>query len=96
MAPRLLRAYTRLRFYRSWSYLFFAINLDPKHLPTAIISYDHSPLTRNFISNLQTSTYFSIKDTTSDEKSIKQKLDTGKISFAITIPANFTRKFIRG
>ena len=28
MAPRLLRAYTRLRFYRSWSYLFFAINLD--------------------------------------------------------------------
>ena len=74
----------------------FAINLDPKHLPTAIISYDHSPLTRNFISNLQTSTYFSIKDTTSDEKSIKQKLDTGKISFAITIPANFTRKFIRG
>lgn len=74
----------------------FAINLDPKHLPTAIISYDHSPLTRNFISNLQTSTYFSIKDTTSDEKSIRQKLDTGKISFAITIPADFTRKFIRG
>jgi ABC-2 type transport system permease protein len=74
----------------------FAINLDPKHLPTAVISYDHSPLTRNFISNLQTSNYFIIVDTTSDEKTIKQKLDSGKISFAVTIPANFTRKFIRG
>ena len=74
----------------------FAINLDPKHLPTAVISYDHSPLTRNFISNLQTSNYFTIVDTTSDEHAIKQKLDSGKISFAVTIPANFTRKFIRG
>ena len=55
----------------------FAINLDPKHLPTAIISYDHSPLTRAFISNLQTSRYFKIVDTTSDEHSVKQKLING-------------------
>ena len=74
----------------------FAINLDPKHLPTAIISYDHSPLTRAFISNLQTSRYFKIVDTTSDEHSVKQKLINGKLSIAITIPANFTRKFMRG
>lgn len=74
----------------------FAINLDPKNLPTAIISYDHSPLTRNFVSNLQTSRYFKIVDTSTDERSIKQKLANGKLSFAMTIPANFTRKFIRG
>ena len=74
----------------------YAISLDPKHLPTAIISYDHSPLTRNFVSNLETSGYFKIVDTSTDEQRIKQKLNSGRISFAMTIPANFTRKFIRG
>ena len=73
----------------------FAISLDPKNLPTTIISYDHSPLTRNFISNLQTSGYFKIVDA-ADISSVKQKLNSGRISFAIIIPANFTRKFIRG
>jgi len=74
----------------------FAINLDPKHLPTAIISYDHSPLTRYFVSNLETSGYFKLVDALDDERAINQKLNSGKISFAITIPADFTRKFIRG
>lgn len=74
----------------------FAIDLDPKNLPTAIISYDHSPLTRLFISNLQTSRYFKLVDTQLDEHAVNQMLETGKISFAMTIPANFTRKFIRG
>lgn len=74
----------------------FAIDLDPKNLPTAIVSYDHSPLTRNFVSNLKTSRYFNIVNTTTDELAVKEKLETGTISFAITIPANFTRKYIRG
>ena len=74
----------------------FAIDMDPKHLPTAIISYDHSPLTRSFTSNLQTSRYFNIVDTKTDELGVRQKLDSGTISFAIIIPANFTRKYIRG
>lgn len=74
----------------------FAVSLDPKHLPTAIISYDHSPLTREFVSNLQTSNYFHIVNTMADERETKQKLNSGRISFALTIPANFTRKYIRG
>lgn len=74
----------------------FAINLDPKNLPTAIISYDHSPLTRHFVTNLETSGYFNIMDTNTEPHAVKQKLETGKISFAITIPDNFTRKYIRG
>ena len=74
----------------------FAISLDPKNLPTAIISYDHSPLTRNFVTNLQTSKYFKIVDTTNNEHHIKDMLKSGRISFAMTFPANFTRKFIRG
>ena len=74
----------------------FAISLDPKSLPTTIISYDHSPLTRNFVANLQTSKYFKIVDTSNNEDKAKQMLSSGRISFAMTIPADFTRQFIRG
>lgn len=74
----------------------FAIDMDPKHLPTAIVSYDHSPLTRQFISNLRTSRYFNIIENTNDMHQVKQKLETGKLSIAMVIPANFTRKYIRG
>ncbi len=74
----------------------YAINLDPKNLPTAIINFDQTPLTRTFIANLNTSRYFNIIDTSNNVEAIKQKLDTGKLSFAITIPAEFTRKYIRG
>jgi len=74
----------------------FAIKLDPKHLPTAVVSYDNSPLTRSFISNLNTSNYFNITDVTTDLKAMKHKISTGKLSFIIIIPANFTKKFIRG
>ena len=74
----------------------FAIDLDPKHLPTAIISYDHSPLTRNIVSGLQTSRYFNVVSTNAPFTKIKQQLSSSQISFAIIIPANFTRKFVRG
>jgi len=74
----------------------FAIDLDPKHLPTAIISYDHSPLTRLFINNLQTSRYFNVVSTSWNEAEVSQMLNAAKINFALTIPSNFTRKYIRG
>jgi ABC-2 type transport system permease protein len=74
----------------------FAIDLDPKHLPTAIISFDQSPLTRSFLSGLKTSGYFDITDTTTDIAYVNQKLRSGYVSFALTIPPNFTRKYIRG
>jgi len=74
----------------------FAISMDPKNLPTAIINYDQTPLTRNFITNLQTSEYFNIIDNSNDVTKVKEKLDTGMLSFAMLIPADFTRKFIRG
>lgn len=74
----------------------FAIDLDPKHLPTAIVSYDESPLTRSFVTGLQTSGYFNIIETTTDIPPVNQQLRSGNISFVMTIPSNFTRKYIRG
>lgn len=74
----------------------FAISLNPKMLPSAVISYDNTPLTRFFISNLKTSGYFDVIDTSNDTSAVAKKMTNGKISFVITIPADFSRKFIRG
>jgi ABC-2 type transport system permease protein len=74
----------------------FAINFDPKNLPTAIINFDPSPLTRTIISNLKTSNYFQIVDTSNDLNQVKEKLAMGSLSFAMTIPADFSRQYIRG
>lgn len=73
----------------------FAIDFDPKHLPTTVISYDHSPLTRQFISSLSASGYFNIIDTSGN--TAKKDLDfaSGNISVAFTIPPDFTRKYLR-
>ncbi|WP_392538119.1 ABC transporter permease [Legionella sp. 227] len=74
----------------------FAIEFDPKHLPTTIISYDNSPFTRSYVSALEASGYFSvIHDEKMNENKKNQDFANGKISFAFTIPPNFTRKYIR-
>ncbi|MFI4918377.1 MAG: ABC transporter permease [Legionellales bacterium] len=73
----------------------FAIKFDPKHLPTAIISYDNSPLTRNYVSALEASGYFKIVNESASEHKKNQDLANGNISFAFTIPPDFTRKYIR-
>lgn len=75
----------------------YAIRIDPKHLPMVVVSYDHSPLTRSFISKLQASTYFNVIDASSNNVNLaKEDMASGKISFILTIPANFTHEFIRG
>ncbi|WP_035919027.1 ABC transporter permease [Legionella fairfieldensis] len=74
----------------------YAIQFDPKHLPTTIISYDHSPLTRDFISALAASNYYEIVDVSTDETKKNLNFASGNMSLAFTIPANFSRKYIRG
>ena len=73
----------------------FAIQYDPKHLPTTIVSYDHSPLTRSFIASLEASTFYRVIDTSNSEHKKQQDFASGKISLAITIPPDFTRKYTR-
>jgi ABC-2 type transport system permease protein len=73
----------------------FAIQFDPKHLPTMVLSYDNSPLTRSYISALEASNYFNVLSEPAGENQKEQRFANGEISFAFTIPPDFTRKYIR-
>jgi len=74
----------------------FAINNDPKHLPTAIVTADQSPFTRSFIASMQNSGYFKVLGGIKSEKEANRLLKMGDIQFIIHIPPRFTEKLIRG
>ena len=74
----------------------YAINADPKRLPTAVLTADSSPYSRTLLSAMQTSGYFRITHNVKDEDEIEDLLAKGRVQFAITIPENFGRKLVRG
>jgi ABC-2 type transport system permease protein len=73
----------------------FAINNDPKGLPTAVLASDHSAITRALISTIGNTGYFSFTNAVSTEKEADELLQRGAVQFIITIPGDFTRKLIR-
>jgi ABC-2 type transport system permease protein len=74
----------------------FAINTDPKHLPTAVIAPDQSEFTRSFIAAMRNSDYFDVVATLPDEESGRRALVQGKVLFVLDIPVGFTRELVKG
>src|SRR3954453_9466321 len=55
----------------------FAINTDPKHLPMAVVSLDHSEFSRGFVRGLENSQYFSVTQRPASEAEADRMLDQG-------------------
>ena len=73
----------------------FAINADPKGLPTAVLVSEHSTLSRSLISAIGNTGYFTVVKLASTEQEADELLQRGEVQFVITIPADFTRKLVR-
>ncbi|CAB3798329.1 putative multidrug ABC transporter permease YbhR [Paraburkholderia ultramafica] len=74
----------------------FAINTDPKHLPTAVIIADQSPFSRSFVAALENSAYFNIIETLPDEEAGHRALARGDVQFVLSVPVDFSRRLLRG
>jgi ABC-2 type transport system permease protein len=74
----------------------YAINADPKRLPTAVLAADSGPYARSLVSALQTSGYFRLERHAANEQELEELLAHGTVQFAVTIPENFGRKLVRG
>ncbi len=72
----------------------YALNPDPKRLPTAVVDYDKSSFSRNVVHTLTHTQYFEIVGQM-DERQARQALQQGKVQFVVTIPAGFSRHLIR-
>ncbi|WP_454718223.1 ABC transporter permease [Caulobacter segnis] len=74
----------------------YAINNDPRDLPTAVLVQDQGPMARSTLSALVNSGYFEIVRTATSPKELDDAVARGEVQFALTIPADFTRRVVRG
>ena len=74
----------------------YAINSDPKHLPTAIYSADNSVFSRTIVWGLRNSGYFDVTREAKNEADIQKMLAQGTVQFAVEIPVDFSRNLLRG
>ncbi|MGD9657362.1 MAG: ABC transporter permease [Methylocystis sp.] len=74
----------------------YAINTDPKHLPTAVLTSDDSPIARALIGALQATDYFDIKYVARGEADADELILSNKAQFVIQIPPDFSRRLVRG
>ncbi|MBL8317969.1 MAG: ABC transporter permease [Burkholderiaceae bacterium] len=74
----------------------YAINTDPKGLPTAVVSADPGPLPRAIVAALQNTGYMRITHTPASEAEAERLIARGAVQFMIAIPPDFTRRLVRG
>jgi len=74
----------------------YAINMDPKHLPTAIVSADNGSYSRSFLQAMQNTGYFAFNYPLQTEAQANYLLKTGQVQFIVTIPPRFSHDLVRG
>ncbi|KFL24935.1 mannose-1-phosphate guanyltransferase, partial [Devosia sp. 17-2-E-8] len=74
----------------------FAINADPRHLPTLIDIADDGPLTRAILAGMQNSGYFDFIGPVGGTAAGEEALRRGDANFVVVIPPNFERDTILG
>jgi ABC-2 type transport system permease protein len=73
----------------------YAINTDPKHLPTGLLSAEHSQYERTLIAALRNSGYYDIRPLATEAEAERDLAD-GELLFVVNIPPNFDRSVDRG
>ena len=74
----------------------FAINSDPKHLPTAVLLADRGPHGRTVLQAVRNSGYFDFVREITTEREAEGILARGEVQFVVHIPVDFSRDLVRG
>jgi ABC-2 type transport system permease protein len=74
----------------------YAINSDPRHLPTLVEMADEGPASRAILMGMQTSGYFEFEGVVTSAEEGDRALRDGTASFVVVIPPDFERDVVRG
>jgi ABC-2 type transport system permease protein len=74
----------------------YAINADPKRLPTAVLMADYGPQGRTVLHAIRNSGYFEFTRELTSEQEGRDVLARGDVQFVVNIPQGFTRELLRG
>jgi len=74
----------------------YAINTTPRYLPTAVLLQESSDVGRSILAALQNTKFFRVTRVLHNEAELDDALASGRILFAVEIPAGFERALRRG
>ena len=74
----------------------YAINMDPKALPAAVVTADSSVFSRSLTRALENTGYFKVVATPATVDEAERLLILGKVQFVLQVPEDFSRRLQRG
>ncbi|GAB4363726.1 MAG: ABC transporter permease [Oricola sp.] len=74
----------------------YAINNDPKHLPTALVTTSQDHYTRAMVTALEMTGYYHFNHIVGTAGEAEKLFEKGDVSFVVTIPSDFARRVERG
>ncbi len=74
----------------------FAINTQPTHLPTAVLTQENTDVSRAIVAALRNTSYFRFTHTAHSAAQTDHWLRAGTVQFVVEIPAGFERALRRG
>jgi ABC-2 type transport system permease protein len=69
----------------------YAITIDVKKVPMAVLDRDRTQESLSFIQRFSASPYFSLRTFVRDEKEVTRLIDEGKVKMGLVIPWDFSR-----
>jgi ABC-2 type transport system permease protein len=73
----------------------YAINMDPKGLPAALVSFSPDRFSRAISVSLENSGYFRFTHVVSNAAEAERLMASGEVNFVVTIPADLGRRAMR-
>ncbi|MBN9683479.1 MULTISPECIES: ABC transporter permease [unclassified Corallococcus] len=74
----------------------YAINMDPRHLPAAVLSHDTSTVANSVVAALERTGYVDVRYLPRSDEELDQLIRRGQVMLGITIPPDFTRRVLKG
>jgi ABC-2 type transport system permease protein len=74
----------------------YAANLEIQHVPMAIVDYENSQVSRDFVSRFQGSRYFDVREQTLDRERVRRMVEHGDVMVAVQINAGFSERLRKG
>ncbi|MDP2740642.1 MAG: ABC transporter permease [Pseudorhodobacter sp.] len=74
----------------------YAINTDPRHMPTLVDMADSGPMGRAVVMGMQSSEYFDVQGIVTSPAEGERALREGSANFVLVIPPDFERDVVRG
>ncbi|HVN89121.1 MAG TPA: ribosome-associated ATPase/putative transporter RbbA [Candidatus Binataceae bacterium] len=74
----------------------YGISLDVDHLPFAVLDFDNSAASRDYVDAFRGSYYFVEQPPLTSYNNLNYRLRAGELRFALEIPSGFERDLIRG